>query len=44
MIDCSCGRSFLNDNERQAHAIESVVLGGESADRHRRDNNGPSVS
>lgn len=43
MIDCTCGRRFLNTTEQKSHAIERVVLHGERPKRHQIDHDGPSV-
>ncbi len=44
MIDCTCGRTFLNTAEQEAHAIKQVVLHGDKPRHHRIDHDGPSVT
>lgn len=44
MIDCNCGKTFLNSREQKNHAIERIVLYGENREEHRIDNDGPSVT
>lgn len=42
MIACTCSTTFLNCTEQKNHAIERVVLYGETPEQHRIDHDGPS--